>query len=39
MNNLNYEKLKNDLDYIIKNKVSKEHLENYYNYLQKPMIL
>ena len=29
----NYEQLKNDLDYIIKNKVSKEHLENYFNYL------
>ena len=29
----NYEQLKSDLDYIIKNKVSKEHLENYFNYL------
>ena len=29
----NYEQLKTDLDYIIKNKVSKEHLENYFNYL------
>jgi hypothetical protein len=25
--------LKSDLDYIIKNKVSKEHLENYFKYL------
>ena len=29
----NYEQLKNDLDYIIKNKVKKEHLENYFKYL------
>jgi hypothetical protein len=29
----NYEQLKSDLDYIIKNKVSKEHLENYFKYL------
>jgi transposase len=29
----NYEQLKDDLDNIIKNKVSKEHLENYFNYL------
>lgn len=29
----NYEQLKDDLDNIIKNKVSKEHLENYFKYL------
>ena len=29
----NYEQLKSDLDYIIKNKVLKEHLENYFKYL------
>jgi len=29
----NYEQLKSDLDYIIKNKVPKEHLENYFKYL------
>ena len=35
----NYEQLKNDLDYIIKNKVKKEHLENYFKYLYIHMIL
>ena len=34
-----FRQLKSDLDYIIKNKVSKEHLENYYNYLYKQTIL
>jgi hypothetical protein len=29
----NYEQLKDVLDYIIKNKVSKEYLENYFKYL------
>jgi len=29
----NYEQLKSDLNYIIKNKVLKEHLENYFKYL------
>jgi hypothetical protein len=29
----NYEQLIRDLDYIIKNKVLKEHLENYFKYL------
>jgi hypothetical protein len=29
----NYEQLKDDLNNIIKNKVSKEHLENYFKYL------
>ena len=29
----NYKQLKDDLDYIIKNKVYEEHLENYFKYL------
>ena len=29
----NYEQLKRDIDYIIANKIKKEHLKNYFKYL------